>query len=233
MSRADDIESARFEPRLPDDSTPGGRIRIQRVARKMTQEQLASSCGWMGGQGRIGNYERNEREPGREDYIALAHALGVTPAYLQFGADDYEEEGSNIEPGDDVRGMVPVISWVTAGKFAESPDPYPPGVAEEWRPYQKRGSEHVVAARVKGDSMTAPYGKSYPDGSIIFINLEMRAPSNGQRVVAKLENEEEATFKVYVEDAGKKWLKPLNPQYPAIHEPFRIVGTVVGKWEDE
>ena len=31
--------------------------------------------------------------------------------------------------------------------------------------------------------------------------------------MAKLEDSEEATFKEYIEDGGKKLLKPINPQY--------------------
>ena len=40
---------------------------------------------------------------------------------------------------------------------------------------------------------------------------------------------EEATFKEYVEDAGIRYLKPLNPQYPTIKmdETMHICGVVV------
>lgn len=140
----------------------------------------------------------------------------------------------NVEPGPDSIRQVPLISWIAAGKFAEVEDPFPPGEAEEYLPYPKRGDISVIIAlRVKGDSMTAQYGKSYPHDSIIYVNLDQRTPVSGQRIVAKLAHEEEATFKVYIEDAGRKWLKPLNPQHPPILDPFRVVGTVVGKWEDE
>ncbi len=223
------------------------RLRWAREKAKLTQPQLAKLCGWES-QSRISHYERGRRQPVPSDLRAISdalktHGVNAPPAWLQWGDGPISvNEGTtlgqvareyNLEPGPDIAGMVPLISLIQAGKFAEIHDPYPPGHAEEYMPYPKRGSQHIVAARVKGDSMTAPYGKSYPNGSIIFINLEMRTPSSGQRVVAKLEHEEEATFKVYVEDAGRKWLKPLNPQHPPILDPFRIVGTVVGKWEDE
>ena len=32
---------------------------------------------------------------------------------------------------------------------------------------------------------------------------------------------------------GRRWLKPLNPQHPPIMEPFRVLGMVIGKWEDD
>lgn len=67
--------------------TPGQRIRDARKSRHMTQAQLAEACGWEDGQSRIGNYERDERYPGRDDWIKLGQVLGVSPAELQFGAD--------------------------------------------------------------------------------------------------------------------------------------------------
>lgn len=64
----------------------------------MSQEDLALRCGWVGGQGRIGNYERDEREPGREDYLALAAALDVPASYLQFGDSDHPLDEGGAEP---------------------------------------------------------------------------------------------------------------------------------------
>lgn len=219
------------------------RLKWARTFAEISQAELAELCGWDAktGQSRISHYETGRTpkiEP--DDLQAISAALrrrGVreaTPGWLQYG-EGGPRSTRNLEPGPDVHAMVPLISWIQAGDFAVVEDPVPPGEAlnDEWYPFPKRRARNVVALRVRGDSMTAPYGKSYPDGSVIFVNLEMRSPNNGQRIVAKLAHEEEATFKVYVEDDRRKWLKPLNPQYPAIFEPFRIVGTVVGKWEDE
>ena len=75
--------------------------------------------------------------------------------------------------------------------------------------------------------------KSYPDGCIIFVDPSRRSPHNGERIIAKLAGNDEVTFKVYVEDAGKSFLKPLNPQFPAIFEPFKVLGTVIYKGEPE
>lgn len=81
--------------------------------------------------------------------------------------------------------------------------------------------------------MSAPHGKSYPEGCIIIVEPERRSPVNGERVVAKLEGSDEVTFKVYKEEDGRRWLQPLNPHHESIREPFRVLGTVIGKWEDE
>lgn len=81
--------------------------------------------------------------------------------------------------------------------------------------------------------MTAPHGKSYPEGSIIIVEPDRRSPINGERIVAKLSGSEDVTFKVYKEEDGRRWLQPLNPSHEPIREPFKVLGTVIGKWEDE
>lgn len=54
----------------------------------MTQRQLAEACGWGDAQGRVGNYERGERERLADtDLRALAAALQCTPEWLQWGAE--------------------------------------------------------------------------------------------------------------------------------------------------
>jgi SOS-response transcriptional repressor LexA len=115
----------------------------------------------------------------------------------------------------------------------ESTDIYEPGYAERWLPYLKNNGEKTFALRVVGDSMTARFGKSYPDGCIIFVDPEQRTPTNGDRIVAKLEDSELVTFKVFTQDAGRIWLRPLNASHPPIHDKFTVIGKIVGKWEDE
>lgn len=140
---------------------------------------------------------------------------------------------SNVLPGPDIRGRVPLISWVQAGVWSEAVDIYEPGYAEEWLPVFRNGSPHSYALRVQGDSMTAPHGKSYPEGTMIVVDPDQRSPSSGQRIIAKLVGTNAVTFKVFVEEDGRRWLKPLNPQHPPIIDEFRVLGTVVAKYEPE
>lgn len=133
-------------------------------------------------------------------------------------------------------GLVPVISWVQAGSWGSAGDPFQPGDADEWRPCPTQHSKHTFALRVRGDSMTAPSGsaRTYPEGCLIFIDPSLCSPKNGDRVVAKLLTDEDGTtFKVYKNEDGRQWLQPLNPSHQPIREPFRVIGTVIGKWEDE
>lgn len=157
----------------------------------------------------------------------LEEAIGLPMGYLDA------PELDNTSPAPMPRGNVPLISWIRAGNWDQAADPFQPGEAEEWLPCMKAHSPRTYALRVRGDSMTAPYGKSYPEGSIIFVDPEMRLPANGARIIAKLDGSDEVTFKVFKEEDGRMWLQPLNPSHLPIREPFRVLGTVIGKWEDE
>ena len=140
---------------------------------------------------------------------------------------------ARLSAGPDVQSRVPLISWVQAGNFEQAIDVYPVGGAEDWYPMPKKAGPNTYCLRVEGDSMSAQYGKSYPAGSVIFVDPDQRSPANGQRIIAKLEGTDDVTFKQFVQEAGRAFLKPLNPQYPPIFERFKVLGTVIGKWEDD
>lgn len=170
----------------------------------------------------------DEKQPfGERSARDLEQKLGLPDRWLDA------EDVSNTEPAQAVREGVPLISWVQAGSWAEASDPFLPGEAEAWIPSLKAHSERAYALRVRGDSMTSPHGKSYPAGSIIIVEPERRSPVNGERIVAKLFGSNEVTFKVYKEEDGRKWLAPLNPSHEPIRESFKVLGTVIGKWEEE
>lgn len=159
---------------------------------------------------------------------SLEERLGLQTRYFDL------DQLDNTEPAPDVRqGGVPLISWVRAGNWDEASDPFQPGDAEDWVPSIRSHSPRAYALRVRGDSMTAAYGKSYPEGCIIIVEPERRSPVNGERVIAKLDGTSEVTFKVYKEEDGQRWLQPLNPAHLPIRLPFKVLGTVIGKWEEE
>ena len=158
-------------------------------------------------------------------FNAVWVATGKGPKMLSHG---------NTEPGPDIRGKVPLISWVQAGEWCAASDPHLPGQADRWMDCPVSHSSSTFALRVCGDSMTAPHGNSrtYPDGCFIFVDPEKRTPNNGDRVVACRNGTDEVTFKVYKNEDGRQWLQPLNPSHEPIRENFHILGTVLGKWED-
>lgn len=175
-----------------------------------------------------------------ENNSKAAKILGIYSDWLATGLGPMQQEPSNIEQGPDTRGMVPLISWVQAGAWCEVVDvaevrePAPDyHNSSTYLPCPAPHSPSTFALRVKGDSMTAPYGRSYPDGCIIYVDPERRSPVNGDRIVACLDSgDHEVTFKIYKNEDGRQWLAPLNTQHPPLFERFVVLGTVIGKWED-
>lgn len=216
----------------------GKRVREQRLEARITQQQLADLVGTS--QSTINSLESRDSAKSDLDHD-LAEALGVTVRWLRTG--EYPKfpptvseplADYNAAPGPDIRGLVPVISWVQAGAWHEAEDHFVPGDGDDWLPCPVSHGLHTYALRVEGDSMTAPFGKSYPAGCVIFVDPDQAGGVvSGQRVIAKINGEPKVTFKVFVEEAGSRFLKPLNPQYPIITDPFRVIGRVIGKWEDE
>lgn len=136
-------------------------------------------------------------------------------------------------------GLVPLISWVTAGCWADISDPYEPGVAEDdtWLPCPARHGARTYCLRVRGDSMNNPGSRpSYSDGDIIFVDPD-RDAQPGDRVIVRLDDQKEATFKQLLVEDGRKMLKALNPEwrprYVEINGNATITGVVIGKWVPE
>ena len=208
------------------------RMKQAREAAGLTQPQLAKKAGVS--PGTIGNIESGTRKQPRE-LLAIAAALRVTPTWLQSGTPPMRP--SNIEEAPSTRGLVPLISWVQAGAWCEVAEvrEHAPSHHDSstYLPCPAPHSPSTFALRVKGDSMTAPYGRSYPDGCIIYVDPERRSPVNGDRIVACLDSgDHEVTFKIYKNEDGRQWLAPLNTQHPPLFERFTVLGTVIGKWED-
>jgi SOS-response transcriptional repressor LexA len=163
----------------------------------------------------------------------------INPEWVQSGKGRKfisKSYSSNVELAPDLTGVVPLISFVQAGQWCETIDNLHPGEAEVWLPCTSQHGPHTYALRVRGDSMTSPYPgqRTYIDGSIIFVDPD-RVLTNGCRVIAKLSDAEEATFKEYQEDSGKRYLKPLNPQYQMqeITDETRICGVIIGQYLPE
>ncbi|AZD84926.1 repressor protein c2 [Pseudomonas chlororaphis subsp. aureofaciens] len=182
--------------------------------------------------------------PELDSLTAMASWLGVRREWLEHGVMPVFPHESALQTGDQTGNVnplpfdmtkVPLISWVQAGAWCEIAPTVESIDAELWLPCPVNISKSGFALRVVGDSMTnAGSGRSYPAGCIIFVDPDI-AINNGDRVIATLPSSNEATFKVLVKDAGKHYLKPINPQYPIIEmtEDMQICGKVVGTFTPE
>lgn len=135
-------------------------------------------------------------------------------------------------PGPNRYYEYPEISWVQAGVACEAMDLFNVGDFEAVHPSDAWAGPNGFWLKVRGPSMTSTNGMSFSEGMIILV-----APGgdveSGQYVVAKLIDTNEATFKQLIRDAGKAYLKPLNPAFPTVEvdNTWTVVGRVVdAKW---
>lgn len=196
----------------------------------------------------------DERFGGRQ--VRLAHAIERQPDYISrclkgtkgIGEDlarDIERRLGlpnlwldtlpNVEPGPDIAGLVPLISWVQAGHWAEIAGSLTPADAEEWLPCPVKCGPRTFVLRVRGESMFNPHGRpSFQDGDLIFVDPD-RPAVHGSLVVVRLDDAPEATFKKLIVEGNERYLKALNPAWPEpiirINGNATICGVVVFKGE--
>lgn len=194
---------------------------------------------WFNNPEKVASISRSNAEKICTQYAPLISpvwlAEGAGPKHLPDGVHRVIANHPNIETGPDIKGKVPLVSWVQAGSWCEAFTTPDVSDAGRWLDCPVKHSPNTFVLRVRGDSMTAPSGsgRTYPEGCFIFVDPELRNPVNGDRVVACLHGANEATFKVFKDEDGRRWLQPLNPTHEPIRDPFKILGTVIGKWEDE
>lgn len=125
----------------------------------------------------------------------------------------------------------PEISWVQAGMPVEAVELSNIATCE-MHPSDAWAGEHGFWLKVRGPSMTSQGGISFIEGMVILVAPGFDVEP-GNYVVAKLVDTHEATFKQYIWDSGKAYLKPLNPAFPTVEvdDSWVIVGKVVdAKW---
>lgn len=209
----------------------GLKIAAAREAKGWNQSELGRALGVTPQSVQAWESGRNTPRPKRLQEIAAA--LGVSTAYLM--GEDSLAPITNIEPGPDIKGLVPLISWVQAGSWCEVEDLYAVGDAEEWMPCPTSHGPRTYALRVRGESMFNPNERrSFRQGDIIYVDPD-KQPENGSMVIVKLDDSQEATFKQLVIEGGERYLKALNPNWPdqiiRINGNATICGVVIGKYE--
>lgn len=201
----------------------GKRVEKKRVQLGMTQAQLGLMAGLA--QNSIHNIESGEtKRPRKID--AIAEALNCTPEYLLFGIGETQDGeksiNSNVSLGPTLKAAVPLISWVQAGAWSE---------ISEIKEYDAdrylcpvKCSDQTFALKVHGVSMEP----KFYEGDLIFVDPEAEC-IHGSYVVARLDDNNEATFKQLIIESGHKFLKAANPNWPEQLIPINGNCTLVGK----
>ena len=185
----------------------------------MTQETLAKKIGIT--RSAICHYLAGRRVPSLHQFSKLAEVLEANPSWLQFGS-PLEPPAQKVSRLMSALHPVPILSWEQAANFTDLRDMDLSNI-KEWVPNYFSQKTNIYGLKIKGDAMISPNGqnKSFHEGDIIVVNYNSVVTA-GDFVVAKLLDTNELNFKQYVVDAGKRYLKPLNPQYPTIEITERI-----------
>jgi len=166
-------------------NTLGERIRALREERDLTQAELAKQCGWdSAGQGRIGNYEKNRREPSLPDLRKIAAALGVS--LMELLEDDHNtvKEDGNSYAADD---FIIIDQYTAAGSAGNGHMndhvEVNGGLAFKRSWLQRQGVNpsnlHVIYA--KGMSMEP----TIADGDVVLMDASQIEPHHGKIYVIR------------------------------------------------
>ena len=209
----------------------GARIAWARERRELTQEGLGDYFN-ISSQA-VNQWEKNKSFPkGPSRLDRLAQVLQVPREWLINGGDLNWSDTALDRIDSRSRPPIPVIDRVAAGSWREVTDPYEAGQGFDSVVPDKDVSDLTFALVIEGNSMLP----RFEPGDKVIIDPAVE-PRPGKFVVAKLDDDQEATFKKYrLRGYDKKRnpiieLSPLNDDYPTLvidkDHPGSIVGTMV------
>lgn len=193
----------------------GTRIKKRRNELGLTQSQLAEAISTS--QQTVQSIEAGLVENPRK-LNEIAEALKTTPEFLRFGIGEMDNATVVASAGN----YLPLISLVQAGVWTEIQELPPLDV--ELYPCPIKCSQHSFIVKVEGESMLP----RFEEGDLIYVDPEVQV-ENGSYVVARLDDENQATFKQLIIDGNKKYLKALNPDWPNKFVEINGNCTIVGK----
>lgn len=206
--------------------TLGQRIKRRREELGLDQIELARRAGIS--QPTLANLERGKNE--RTKFLSeIARELETTTEWLNSGKGESSlSRDVNIAAGPEIRGLVPLISWVRAGEFCESPDNFHPGDAERWLPCPVPHGPKTYALQVVGRSMDGEDG--YREGELIFVDPDQSDPKPNKDFIFR-HPDGSSTFKRLKQELDGWYLLALNPEwsprYIKMPEGSHICGRVI------
>lgn len=211
--------------------TLGQRLARIRKDSKLTQTALAAACGWENGQARIGNYERDTREPSLTDLRTLADALGCSLMDLIEG-----DGGSTFSPSTKDYALIPqyAVHGAAGNGHLNEHVEIKGGLAfkRDWlaRIGLKERNLHVIYA--KGMSMEP----IICDGDVVLVDQSQTTPRD-RRIYAIRKPDGELIIKRLIQSMTGGWIirsdnedKRLYPDQTATDSEIghlQIVGRIV------
>jgi len=215
-------------------NTLAERLTWARTRKNLSQAALAKLSGVS--QSSIGNLESGIRFSSRR-LANIAGTLGVNALWLAegIGAPDFDNSFAKVQPRDvdSPKISIPrVVLKLSAGMTGFQADPdYSDGgtfmVDPSWLRENNYAPEHLVAIRVRGESMEP----ALYEGDTVIINITDKRPVDG--VVFAVNYEGEDVVKRLTRDAGQWWLSSDNPDQRRFHRKLcqgdgcLIIGRIV------
>lgn len=191
----------------------------------LTQADIAKTVGVS--RVSVSLWEKGETTPKGMYVTLLAKALKCNVNWLLTGQGSPDPEKQNSQETSVVsvalkpQGAFPLISWVQAGGWNDinltsryDADHYPCPI---------KCSDNTFLLKVVGKSMNPVF----TEGDLIFVDPEVDA-TNGKYVVARLDDDNQATFKQLIIEDGHKYLQAVNPNWPTPIIPINGKCTIVG-----
>ncbi len=178
----------------------GDRVKHARKTKGLSQQQLCAAIGMK--QPTLSALETNVSK----DTVFLPEIereTGFRAQWLKTGRGPQrvtDVQANNVTDGPDIKGTVPLISWVQAGAWSDVQDPYLVGDAEAWVQCPGSHGPRTYCLRVDGESMLNPTGRiSYAPGDIIFTGTPsgVGPVQPGDKLHAAIERVGELSLQVY------------------------------------
>jgi len=202
-------------------------IRTARKAKKISLEELAHQVEY--DSGNLSRLERGIQSTTPEKLKQIMAILDIKLTAQQLSESEQLSHIGNVteapQPFRSPR-KYPLISWVEAGEVTESPSRI--GETHKWLETTEVAGDWAYWLVVNGHSMTSNGNPTFPEGSLILVKPDAEI-INGKYYVVEMIDTGEKTFKQYVEDAGFRYLRPLNEKYRTIEidNNCRFLGRVV------
>ena len=121
--------------------------------------------------------------------------------------------------------QVPLITWEEAKKWHHMVYGYQPKKNQSWMVTTADVGPLAFALQVQGNSMESASGITFPHGVMIVADPD-QVVTHESFIVVSVRQGTEATLRQLVSDGHKRYLKPLNPNYPILE--YTIDTTVYG-----